>query len=142
MSKSHSGDPSSVLLEILDPEQNKTFLDHYLDVPFDLSKVLFICTANNLQTVPRPLLDRMEIIEISGYCLEEKVQIAQNHIIPKLQENTAILEDQISFSDDSLKLLIDGYCREPGVRSLEKQLEKIFRKVALMVNNSLSFNMN
>ncbi|WP_196138063.1 endopeptidase La [Aliikangiella sp. G2MR2-5] len=128
---SYQGDPSSALLEVLDPEQNNQFLDHYLDARVDLSKVLFICTANQLDTIPRPLLDRMEMIRLSGYILEEKVAIAQKHLWPKLLENAGIKSSRIKLSDSALKCLIDGYAREAGVRSLNKLLAKIIRKSAV-----------
>ncbi|TQV77498.1 endopeptidase La [Aliikangiella marina] len=130
---SYQGDPSSALLEVLDPEQNNQFLDHYLDARCDLSKVLFICTANQLDTIPRPLLDRMEIIRLSGYILEEKVQIAQKHLWPKLLKNANLTSSKIKLSDSTLKVLIDGYAREAGVRNLEKLLAKIIRKCAVSI---------
>jgi len=124
------GDPSSALLELLDPEQNANFLDHYLDVTVDLSKVLFICTANQLDTIPEPLRDRMEMIEVSGYVAEEKVAIAQKYLIPQAITSTGIASDQVSVSSDAIHRLIRAYCRESGVRNLQKQVEKIFRKSA------------
>lgn len=130
---SYQGDPSSALLEVLDPEQNNQFLDHYLDARCDLSKVLFICTANQLDTIPRPLLDRMEVIRLSGYILEEKVQIAQKHLWPKLLKNANLTASKIKLSDSTLKALIDGYAREAGVRNLEKLLAKIIRKCAVSI---------
>ncbi len=132
---SYQGDPSSALLEVLDPEQNNQFLDHYLDTRYDLSKVLFICTANQIDTIPRPLLDRMEIIRLSGYILEEKVAIAKNHLWPKLIRNAGVAKSKISLSDSALKLVIDGYAREAGVRNLEKLLAKIVRKCAVNLVN-------
>ena len=128
---SYQGDPSSALLEVLDPEQNNQFLDHYLDARCDLSKVLFICTANQLDTIPRPLLDRMEVIRLSGYILEEKMQIALKHLWPKLLKNANLTASKIKLSDSALKALIDGYAREAGVRNLEKLLAKIIRKCAV-----------
>ncbi|MGX5173942.1 endopeptidase La [Aliikangiella sp. IMCC44653] len=128
---SYQGDPSSALLEVLDPEQNSQFLDHYLDARCDLSKVLFICTANQLDTIPRPLVDRMEIIRLSGYILEEKLQIAQNHLWPKQLERAGIAKSRIKLTLSALKLLIDGYAREAGVRNLDKLLAKIIRKCAV-----------
>ncbi|PKL76580.1 MAG: endopeptidase La, partial [Candidatus Melainabacteria bacterium HGW-Melainabacteria-1] len=125
------GDPASALLEVLDPEQNHDFLDHYLDVRFDLSKVLFITTANQLDTIPSPLLDRMEVIRLAGYVLEEKVQIARRYLIPHQREEHGLNEDELQISDAALRLLIDRFAREAGVRALEKQLRKIMRKITL-----------
>lgn len=125
---SFQGDPASALLEVLDPEQNKDFLDHYLDVRFDLSKVLFLCTANQLETIPRPLLDRMEIIRLSGYILEEKVEIAKKYLIPKQLEAHGLTSKQVKLSDAVLRNIIDGYAREAGVRTLENNIKKILRK--------------
>lgn len=125
------GDPSSALLELLDPEQNANFLDHYLDVPVDLSKVLFVCTANVIDTIPDPLRDRMEIIEVSGYVAEEKLAIARQYLIPQCIRLTGVKSEQITISDAALSRLIKYYCRESGVRNLQKHVEKIFRKVAL-----------
>ncbi|WP_321331321.1 endopeptidase La [uncultured Bacteroides sp.] len=124
------GDPSSALLEVLDPEQNSTFHDNFLDVDFDLSKVMFIATANNLNTVPGPLLDRMELIEVSGYITEEKIEIARKHLIPKEMEANGIKKTDIKISKDTLELIIESYTRESGVRELEKKINKIFRKSA------------
>ncbi|MCW9016686.1 MAG: endopeptidase La, partial [Kangiellaceae bacterium] len=135
---SYQGDPSSALLEVLDPEQNSQFLDHYLDTRVDLSKVLFICTANQLDTIPRPLLDRMEVIRLSGYILEEKVAIAKNHLWPKQMENSGIANSKIKLSDSALRALIDGYAREAGVRNLDKLLAKIIRKCAVSLINKKS----
>ena len=126
------GDPSSALLEVLDPEQNNSFHDNYLDVDYDLSKVLFIATANELSNIPRPLLDRMELIEVGGYITEEKIEIAKRHLVPKEIENTG-LEDQdpkISFNKAALENIIEHYTRETGVRQLKKQINKCLRKVA------------
>jgi len=128
---SFMGDPASALLEALDPEQNTDFLDHYLDVRFDLSKVLFICTANQLDTIPGPLLDRMEIIHLSGYITAEKVQIARNHLWPKLLDQANIRRGRLQISDAALRRLIEGYAREAGVRNLEKRLARILRKAAV-----------
>ena len=126
-----NGDPSSALLEVLDPEQNNAFHDNYLDVDYDLSKVLFIATANNLGTIPRPLLDRMEIIEVSGYITEEKTEIAKRHLIPKEKENTGLDKDKnLSFNKAAIEKVIEQYTRESGVRQLEKQVNKAFRKLA------------
>ncbi|MCG8571179.1 MAG: endopeptidase La, partial [Spirochaetes bacterium] len=128
---SFRGDPASALLEVLDPEQNKDFLDHYLDVRFDLSKILFVTTANQLDTIPRPLLDRMEIIHLAGYILEEKVQIAKRYLIPKQLESHGLTKKEVKITDTVLKNIIDGYAREAGVRNLEKQIKKVMRSITL-----------
>jgi ATP-dependent Lon protease len=125
---SFRGDPASALLEVLDPEQNRDFLDHYLDVRFDLSKVLFVCTANQLETIPQPLLDRMEVIQISGYILEEKLEIARRHLIGKQLKEHGLSGDQVVLSEEVLREIIDGWSREAGVRSLENNIKKILRK--------------
>ena len=128
----HNGDPASALLEVLDPEQNNAFHDNYLDVDYDLSKVLFIATANNLSTIPRPLLDRMEIIEVSGYITEEKIEIAKRHLIPRELENTGqnVKGMKASFNKAAIEMIIERYTRESGVRQLEKQINKALRKIA------------
>ncbi|MEN8199369.1 MAG: endopeptidase La, partial [Thermodesulfobacteriota bacterium] len=128
---SFRGDPASALLEVLDPEQNADFLDHYLDVRVDLSKVLFICTANQLDTIPGPLLDRMEMIRLSGYITEEKMAIARNHLWPKALKQAGLQKGRLKISDAAMKLLIEGYAREAGVRKTEKQLLKIVRKAVV-----------
>ncbi len=126
-----NGDPASALLEVLDPEQNSAFHDNYLDVDYDLSKVLFIATANDLNTIPRPLLDRMELIEVSGYITEEKIEIAKRHLIPKEKENTGLdTEKKLSYNKAAIEKVIEQYTRESGVRQLEKQINKAFRKLA------------
>ena len=125
----YKGDPTSALLEVLDPEQNSTFHDNYLDVDYDLSQVLFIATANSLDSVPRPLLDRMELIEMTGYLQEEKEEIAKRHLIPKELKNHGLKSTQLKFSKDILGHIIDDYTRESGVRSLERQIATICRKV-------------
>tara|TARA_R110002110_G_scaffold415765_3_gene655297 strand:- start:64216 stop:66645 length:2430 start_codon:yes stop_codon:yes gene_type:complete len=125
---SFQGDPASALLEVLDPEQNSEFLDHYLDLRVDLSKVLFICTANQLDTIPGPLLDRMETLRLSGYVAEEKLSIARRHLWPKQLKRHGLNDDQLKINDAGLKYVIDSYCREAGVRNLEKQLARIMRK--------------
>ncbi len=127
---SFQGDPASALLETLDPEQNREFLDHYLDVRFDLSNVLFVCTANVLDTIPRPLLDRMEIIKLSGYILEEKLQIALKFILTKQIKASGLKDNQIQLTTPALREIVDGYAREPGVRSMENAIKKICRKAA------------
>ena len=127
---SFHGDPASALLEVLDPEQNKDFLDHYLDVRFDLSKVLFICTANQTDTIPPALLDRMEVIRLSGYILEEKLEIARKHLLPKQLKIHGLKKTQFSLPKPVLREIIDGYAREAGVRSLENNLKKLLRKTA------------
>ena len=126
----HNGDPASALLEVLDPEQNGAFHDNYLDVDYDLSKVMFIATANNLGTIPRPLLDRMEIIEVSGYITEEKLEIAKRHLIPKEKENTGLNDKKPIFTKPAIEKIIEQYTRESGVRQLEKQINKALRKIA------------
>ena len=128
----HNGDPASALLEVLDPEQNNAFHDNYLDVDYDLSKVLFIATANNLSTIPRPLLDRMEVIEVSGYITEEKIEIAKRHLIPRELENTGqnVKGMKPSFNKAAIEMIIERYTRESGVRQLEKQINKALRKIA------------
>ena len=126
----HNGDPASALLEVLDPEQNNAFHDNYLDVDYDLSKVMFIATANNLGTIPRPLLDRMEIIEVSGYITEEKYEIAKRHLVPKEKENTGLDDKRLTFNKAAIEKIIEQYTRESGVRQLEKQINKALRKMA------------
>ena len=130
---SYQGDPASALLEVLDPEQNKDFLDHYLDVRFDLSKVLFICTANQLDTIPAPLLDRMEVIRLPGYITAEKLPIAKHYLWPRQLERAGIQRKQLAINDAALRAIIEGYAREAGVRNLEKQLARIVRKSAVTI---------
>ena len=125
-----NGDPASALLEVLDPEQNGTFHDNYLDVDYDLSKVMFIATANNLNTIPGPLLDRMELIEVSGYITEEKIEIARRHLVPKELEANGMKKNAIKFPKNTLETIIESYTRESGVRELEKKISKILRKIA------------
>jgi len=134
---SFQGDPASALLEVLDPEQNQNFLDHYLDVRFDLSKVLFICTANQAETIPRPLLDRMEVIQLPGYIQSEKIEIARRHLLPKQLKMHGLTAKQVHIPKPVLGAIIDGYAREAGVRSLENCIKKILRKaVKEIVNDS------
>ena len=130
---SFQGDPASALLEALDPEQNSEFLDHYLDVRIDLSRVLFVCTANQLDTIPGPLLDRMEIIQLSGYIAEEKVAIAKSHLWPKLLDRSGAGSGRIKITDAAIRRIISGYAREAGVRGLEKSLNKVIRKAAVQI---------
>ncbi|KAF8105449.1 hypothetical protein N665_0157s0037 [Sinapis alba] len=131
LGKGHAGDPASALLELLDPEQNANFLDHYLDVTIDLSKVLFVCTANVIDMIPNPLLDRMEVISIAGYITDEKVHIARDYLEKNARGDCGIKPEQVDVSDAALLSLIENYCREAGVRNLQKQIEKIYRKIAL-----------
>lgn len=128
---SFQGDPASALLEVLDPEQNATFRDHYLDVPFDLSNVLFVATANQLDTIPPALLDRMEVIRLAGYILEEKLEIARRYLIPKALESHGLSRGQVTVTKDAMRHIIDGYARESGVRSLENRIKKIMRRAAM-----------
>ena len=134
------GDPSSALLEVLDPEQNGAFHDNYLDVDYDLSKVMFIATANNLNTIPQPLLDRMELIEVSGYITEEKIEIARRHLVPKEMDATGISKNDIKIPKDTLETIIESYTRESGVRELEKKIGKILRKLARQYATDGFFN--
>lgn len=135
--RGHQGDPSSALLELLDPEQNSSFLDHYMDVPVDLSKVLFVCTANLTDTIPRPLLDRMELIELSGYVADEKMAIAKRYLAPAAKELTGLNDVNVSLQDEAIEELIKSYCRESGVRNLKKQIEKVYRKAAFKIIQDL-----
>ncbi len=130
---SYQGDPASALLEVLDPEQNHEFLDHYLDLRFDLSKVLFLCTANQLDTIPRPLLDRMEVIPLSGYIASEKLQIARRYLLPRQLERAGLKRSQVKIPAASMRAIIEGYARDAGVRRLEKQIGKIVRKSVVKI---------
>ncbi len=135
--RGHQGDPSSALLELLDPEQNSSFLDHYMDVPVDLSKVLFVCTANMTDTIPRPLLDRMEMIELSGYVSDEKMAIADKYLAPQAKEMSGLKDVDVNLDESAIMELINKYCRESGVRNLKKQIEKVYRKSALKIIQDL-----
>ncbi|CED82275.1 atp-dependent protease la [Phaffia rhodozyma] len=130
---SYGGDPSSALLEMLDPEQNGNFTDHYMDLPIDLSKVLFVCTANMLNTIPAPLLDRMEVLEVSGYVSDEKKEIARNYLMPQAKKASGLETADVTIEDGAVDGLIQYYCRESGVRNLKKQIEKIYRKAAFKI---------
>jgi ATP-dependent Lon protease len=127
---SYQGDPSSALLEVLDPEQNVSFRDHYLDLPFDLSHILFITTANTLDSIPAPLLDRMEVIRLSGYIDKEKVAIARKYLIPKSLERAGLPKGSVKYDTAALNAVADGYAREAGLRNFEKALDRIHRKIA------------
>jgi ATP-dependent Lon protease len=127
---SFQGDPAAALLEVLDPAQNDTFTDHYLGVPFDLSEVLFICTANFLQSIPAPLLDRMELVEFSGYTEREKLMIARKYLVPRQFAENGVTAEQLEIADEAISEVITGYTRESGVRQLERELGKLARKVA------------
>jgi Lon-like ATP-dependent protease len=131
--RGHQGDPASALLELLDPEQNNSFLDHYMDVPVDLSQVLFVCTANTLDTIPGPLLDRMEIITLSGYVTEEKIAIASKYLSPTSIKECGLENKKVELKPDALEKLIKYYCRENGVRNLKKHIDKIYRKAAYKI---------
>lgn len=133
LSSDMRGDPASALLEVLDPAQNNTFRDRYLEVAYDLSKVLFITTANSVETIPSPLLDRMELIEISGYTEEEKLQIARRYLIPKRLEANGLKEGDVTFTEGALRAMIEGYTREAGVRTLERTIDAVCRKIAVKV---------
>ena len=133
------GDPASALLEVLDPEQNSAFHDNYLSIDYDLSKVLFIATANNLNTIPAPLLDRMELINVGGYITEEKIEIASRHLLPKELDNHGIPRDAFNIPKKTLEIIIENYTRESGVRELEKQIAKILRKIARKIADNQEY---
>jgi ATP-dependent Lon protease len=136
------GDPSSALLEVLDPEQNFSFNDHYLEVDFDLSNIMFITTANRIDKIPGPLRDRMEVLEFSGYIMEEKLQIALDHLLPKQVKEHGLRKREIKFSNESICLLIESYTREAGVRNLERQLANVCRKAAREITSSTRKSIN
>ncbi len=144
LSRDIKGDPSSALLEVLDPEQNYKFHDNFVDVDFDLSKVLFIATANTLDTIPRPLLDRMEVVEVPGYLLQEKIEIARRHLVPRVRNIGGVYLDKLTFSDEALSFIIESYTSESGVRQLEKTLSSIARKllVKVMSQEEVSLDIN
>ena len=131
LSVSYNGDPASALLEVLDPEQNNTFTDHYMNVPYDLSDVMFICTANTVDTIPEPLLNRMEVIQFQGYSPIEKFEIARQHLIPKAMKLVGLEESQVEITDDALRLVISDYTRESGVRGLKKRMDSLCRAAAV-----------
>lgn len=141
MTKAH-GDPISALLEVLDPNQNNKFVDHYLEIPYDLSKVFFIATANDLENIPQPLLDRLEIIELEGYAIEEKIEICKQYLIQKVKKDCGLSEESIVFSDDIINEIIDEYTYEAGIRSLERQIEKICRKICRKTIEGKKYNKN
>ncbi|KAL6730951.1 hypothetical protein Aduo_001869 [Ancylostoma duodenale] len=132
-SAGYHGDPASALLELLDPEQNANFNDHFLDVPVDLSRVLFLCTANVIDQIPGPLKDRMELIDVSGYLAEEKIEIAQRYLIPQARKETSLTEEQLMIDNEAVENIIKHYCRESGVRNLQKHIDRVFRKAALQI---------
>ena len=136
LSASYNGSPASALLEVLDPEQNNTFTDHYMNVPYDLSDVLFICTANTADTIPEPLLNRMEVIQFSGYTPSEKLQIARNHLVPKAMESMGISREQMSVEDAALETMISDYTMEAGVRGLRKCIDTLCRSLAVKVSSN------
>ena len=135
MSSDFRGDPASALLEVLDPEQNNTFSDHYVEIPFDLSQVFWIVTANTVETIPPALLDRMEVVQLSSYTEDEKVKIAELHLLPKERQNNGLTAKTLSITEDALRMIIRGYTREAGVRNLERKIAAVCRKTALRIVN-------
>ena len=133
------GDPSAALLEVLDPAQNSTFRDHYLDVEVDLSDVIFIATANQADTIPGPLLDRMEVIRFDGYTTDEKVEIAKGYLWPRQRERNGLHEDEVTVTDEVLESVISEYTREAGVRQLERELGKVLRKTATRIASETAY---
>lgn len=142
MARDYNGDPSSAMLEVLDPEQNKSFRDNYVECPFDLSNVMFIASANTLDTIPRPLIDRMDIIEVSGYTDDEKLTIAKKYLVPKQRKKHGLTGAQLKFTEGGLKSIIDGYTRESGVRTLERAIAKVCRKTAVKVVDDKDFTVS
>src|SRR6185503_9864455 len=130
LGSSYQGDPAAALLEVLDPAQNDSFVDHYLGVPFDLSEVMFIATANFLQNIPGPLLDRMEVVEFAGYTEAEKLEIAKSYLVRRALEDNGLTGEQLVLGDDAIREVITGYTREAGVRQLERELGRLARKIA------------
>ena len=142
LGQSHQGDPSSAMLEVLDPEQNTAFYDNYLEVGYDLSKVLFIATANNLGQIPWALRDRMEIINVTGYTIEEKIEIAKRHLLPKQVKEHCLSSKEIKIGKPQLEKIVEGYTRESGVRGLEKQIAKVVRFAAKSIALEEVYNLS
>ena len=142
MSRDYSGDPASAMLEVFDPEQNKSFRDHFIELPFDLSDTIFIATANSLDTIPHPLLDRMDIIEVGGYTYEEKAEIAKKHLIPKQRRLHGLKASQLKISSSALQMITENYTRESGVRSLERKIAQVCRKTAVQITTGKSESVN
>jgi ATP-dependent Lon protease len=134
LSQSYNGDPASALLEVLDPEQNNTFTDHYMNVPYDLSDIMFICTANSIDSIPEPLLNRMEVINFTGYTPDDKLKIARKHLLPKSMSSMGISGDNLEISDEILTALIEEYTREAGVRGLRKRIDSLCRGAAVLIS--------
>jgi ATP-dependent Lon protease len=140
LGKDARGDPSAALLEVLDPEQNQYFTDHYMNMPFDLSKVLFIATANEAQTIPPPLMDRMELIQLSGYTIDEKLNIARKYLLPKQIQVHGLAQDLVQMNDDVLESVVASYTREAGVRNLEREIGSVCRSLAVEYSEALDNN--